>query len=486
MCRLTAITATDIPPQVKAFMLNDLMLRGNADDAQHDGWGIATEHEILRKSALSYWSSSPDSWMPRAEQLSSLVIGHVRKASLNTHRTLLESHPYEFEVEGGSRLTIAHNGLILGFPYIYNTGTAAEPNTDTFRAAKVLAETLQHLSAVNPNQGVDKEVVESWASQFTTGSAYVFMIMYRGRLVVVRGPATRTMHLAQLGNGYVLHTSKEAIAAFGGLAATYGYPIGEIYAMKEHTVLTFSPGSLDYGYEGIAPSYRAYTVYKKNDDGAGNGSKADARTQLYLPAPKGNGAIGFSVRDDEDEEEARLARYWQRSNRHRSHSSDDGPEDPYAHSTYRPRWEFHRLSRDERAALDRARQDEVAQLHAVLNPMRTSLIGYWLAEHFSVKTRFGTTSQLPDIACIKYLDPVDLQEFKQLTVDKSGDPRSGLTPRQRWLVNTWNTIVGRHEEFRCLLRFTEHFDYFWMRADLSDETFKQYVRIVQANTKVIV
>src|SRR6185369_9219604 len=137
MCRLLGMTFTDpdLQPR-KAEMLDRLMLVSQTDEGQNDGWGV-TDGIAVIKSEKMYSASTP-LWRRELDPAEPWL-AHVRKASAGMGRTALESHPYEFEVNGVP-LFAAHNGMINGT--VWKTGTDI-PNTDSYRAFTVLTQIME-------------------------------------------------------------------------------------------------------------------------------------------------------------------------------------------------------------------------------------------------------------------------------------------------------------------------------------------------------
>lgn len=206
MCRISLLTATDVPQYSAALLLHDLMLRSNAD-SQPDGWGIYLDGcGIQHKSAAPYWQGSSQ-WMHDYMDQSTpdgynngVMLGHVRTASAYTGRADKDSHPFTFLNDDGSvRFVAAHNGQINGsyVPYVYD---ASAPNVDSYRAFLKLSEML------GADGTIDASLIDAWLAHYECGSAFVITLIRNGTLYVLRNDK-RPLHFANIGNGFVFNTS---------------------------------------------------------------------------------------------------------------------------------------------------------------------------------------------------------------------------------------------------------------------------------------
>jgi predicted glutamine amidotransferase len=232
MCRLFALTTTNLDPTMRRLFWHQLALASNADGQPH-GTGMS-DGTLIAKSHLPFvnygtnWASilKPDA----------IWLGHVRAASQHTGRTMHEAHPFVFKLDNGSYLHAAHNGGITGM----SEPEKDEPKVDSYQAFKLLVALL------NKNKAeLTQAVIDTWTSDFGIGSQWTFMLHYQGRLTVLRG--VRTMYYMQLGNGLMFNTSHEVLLHVKEWINTYWYNkyvLGRIEEIKEYQMGTFDKASV--------------------------------------------------------------------------------------------------------------------------------------------------------------------------------------------------------------------------------------------------
>jgi len=196
MCRLCLLTATNIGPEVKKEIAHETLMRASHGDAgQRDGWGVTDGRRITR--SVNWYFEDVPTWKHELFG-DGFLLGHLRKASAGTRRTVAECHPYTFETNHGP-LIAAHNGYFDGGRY---TGWSNDmPGTDSYRA-------LNQLALLINEQGVAElkpEIITDWLSTFYDTSHYAVMLLWRDRAYVVRG-RTRPLSALRVGNGYLFHT----------------------------------------------------------------------------------------------------------------------------------------------------------------------------------------------------------------------------------------------------------------------------------------
>lgn len=222
MCRLAAITSTDIEPQTKKALMHFMMVASAGDDNQVYGAGVS-DGDAIFKSGQSYINADGLSWLgeldPRAPW-----IGHVRKPSANTTGADSEAaHPYACDNSGNAFVGI-HNGWVAG-----TTGWRKDaPDTDSWRAFKA----LERLAA---GALLDQPLIQRWLQTFESGTSSSFLLVQDGQLIGVRG--LRTLYRFKLHNGWVINTSHAVIANVHAYAALFMLPIERIEELPEGTYI---------------------------------------------------------------------------------------------------------------------------------------------------------------------------------------------------------------------------------------------------------
>lgn len=408
MCRLTAFLSPSPNGVHLQRALHIAMLAANAHEGQQDGWGVgALDAEgapiILSKAGDPYVKSNPDSWQDalrdRLSVTPNILIGHVRKASHTTARSSHASaHPYFLASSkpGGHPFILAHNGFIIGsysMPKpegaVVGTGFNNIPDTDTYRAGLYLRVLIDALDEIPETLSTD--LLNEWCSDFTTGSSYVFYILYRGELHVIRG-VERTMHVIGTHMGVGQGDDAGRYNASSMVLATvaeilefnqqYILPPAEadfasnILEIPEHTHARFqvTPEGVFASLQPMSVTFKrsATTTYTHVPAATGHTAlparttpaTTSARTQLLLPGA------------DDDEEDGTTRGY------------DDSPyeEDPFNVAlTLRTTSDTHD---SRRLSVIRGRINYVT---GKLNPMRKQTIAYWAAHYFThVNTHTGS------------------------------------------------------------------------------------------------
>jgi hypothetical protein len=230
MCRMMAITDSHFARPYRELILDQLMLASFSDGYQDSGCGVSDGHEI-RKAAQPYLVVGP-MWH-RSLADNSIWMGHVRRASRGTWLTPHEAHPFMFPLADGSTLIAQHNGFINGF----DKRVAGEPNVDSYRAFKLLAELVTERRTINA------DLINSWISNFGEGSEWTFMLQHHGDLYIARGD--RPMHFMSLGNGHVFATSIDVLLYVKNWIRSFWphFKPGKITAIAQYTFAHARHGS---------------------------------------------------------------------------------------------------------------------------------------------------------------------------------------------------------------------------------------------------
>lgn len=252
MCRLSAITSSNIRPEMKRLIFNQLMMLSCAHDGQFDGAGV-TDGLNIYKSRMSYFYQGP-SWIQSLSP-DHVWMGHVRSASSRTEISNAAAHPYAFPVNDGEQwLIAAHNGTIRGT----REPRADEPVVDSYRAFDGLKDLIQYTRSTD----ITPELINTWTSTFGIDSEWTFMLMLEPDVLhIVRG--NRTMFFMPFGNGYIFNTAKPVLVNLKSWLVTYWgqeYHGGKIEEVKENTLLQTSFGTDVYRAQKISGSPQAAAV----------------------------------------------------------------------------------------------------------------------------------------------------------------------------------------------------------------------------------
>lgn len=239
MCRMAA--AVGIEPDLARFLVDRSLLAAlHEDNGQVDGYGIGvgTDSDVylLAKGAGAY--TTAPYWLEMPELTNAqVVVGHLRAASKNTEIGEKEAHPYLMRTDLGAIL-FQHNGNVAASVGIGSAIDPKAPRTDSYMAGVELVD------YINQTRQLSVPSLASWASMtFTSEDKFVFFIVHRSTLYVVRGTPARTMYIARVGDGYVLHTSKDALqhaARFAKLAVS-------LEEIPPYTVVSISQQGVEIG-----------------------------------------------------------------------------------------------------------------------------------------------------------------------------------------------------------------------------------------------
>ncbi len=247
MCRMAATVG--IEPDLARFLVDRSLLAAlHEDNGQVDGYGIGvgTDSDVylLVKGAGAYTTAPYWFEMPELAN-AQVVVGHLRAASKNTEIGEKEAHPYLMRTDLGAIL-FQHNGNVAASVGIGSAIDPKAPRTDSYMAAVELVD------YINQTRQLSVPSLASWASMtFTSEDKFVFFIVHRSTLYVVRGTPARTMYIARVGDGYVLHTSKDALqhaTRFAKLAVS-------LEEIPPYTVVSISRQGVEIGSFQLSPPF---------------------------------------------------------------------------------------------------------------------------------------------------------------------------------------------------------------------------------------
>lgn len=238
MCRLCAFTDTNASPFIRLLAMDRALLMAQGDlPAQRDGWGIS-DGVITKKAKGAYRSYNQTAWMQDFERTNNsdkIWISHVRQASTGTALTDDEAHPFVFP-----NFVAAHNGTIYGT--LVDDTPKDSPNSDSWRAFWRLNELIKDGASID-------SVLETWLNRYEDSSAFVFFILQNEKLHIIRGPKTRDMYYAPMGNGLMLHTDTVVIQATQAqLQWINQEPIQEVKEFPELHYAVISPGKSEFDH----------------------------------------------------------------------------------------------------------------------------------------------------------------------------------------------------------------------------------------------
>lgn len=234
MCRLLALTATDIDAPMRKLFFSQLMLISNAD-GQRDGAGVTDGHSLY-KSHYPYLVIGSE-WIDKLNAENTIWMGHVRSASGGTDITPYAAHPFRFVLNDNSAIYAAHNGFIRDMPKSEGT----EPRSDSYQAFKYLSALLNE-----QQYALTWDNINAWLALFGTNSEWAHMLHYQNKLFVLRG--NRTMFYMRFGNGFVFNTSNTVLLHFKEWIHTYWrkyYTVGRIEELSAFQGVVVAPGSHD-------------------------------------------------------------------------------------------------------------------------------------------------------------------------------------------------------------------------------------------------
>jgi predicted glutamine amidotransferase len=391
MCRLFALTFTDLL-EYKASWTDRLFLVSQTDEGQNDGWGITDGNE-LAKTQLMYSACTP-LWMHTLAPTAPWM-GHVRKASAGTGRTLLEAHPYQFDVHGAS-LYCAHNGKIDGT--VWNNGTGI-PNTDSYRAFLALSNMMNK----NHHEALTTHLLSEWLKEFTDTSQLAMLFHYHNQIVALR--KDRSLHHMRIGNGYAVHTSKDVLEIFKRyIKIVNNVDSGDIVEIPTNSMTVFEAGS--DSIVQIAVDIQMRTYWKGNtvkNEVSPAGITNTVTTPKTLPPATDGGAKTFSTSVTRPKKE-----------KNAQNTETDEP----------------------------TRLDLMSEIVNYLSPLRQGLVWFWTMRSLGYTTDAVTAISTQDLKLWRDMLP-------RYTCVKSSSGEiieRPYTTRAYMLINQWNHVVARGKD----------------------------------------
>lgn len=268
MCRLFAITASDITPNSKVDIIDRSMLLLSTE-FQKDGWGISDGLQVW-KTASPY--SDDFSWMNEIDLTSRIIIGHLRSASYGTNKTKLENHPFIFDdTHQKCKPFIAmHNGKFDGLTI---PRFANEPVSDSYCAFKKLAS----------HPIIHSVSISNWLSEFEANSTFAFMILQNNRLFVARDDTCKLFY-ATIGNGLMIMTSFSAFEQTKAYALVrHKIKIGPIHSIPSGRLYMIDYGRTNYSMKFLTHKFKPVKPFSWTG-GYGTNNYTPANTgKLYSP-----------------------------------------------------------------------------------------------------------------------------------------------------------------------------------------------------------
>jgi hypothetical protein len=461
-----ALTDLSVPLTLRKHLMAQSLVLSMHDGGTHDdGTGISDGYTVW-KTGDSAAKASYD-WWPMLEDRP--IVGHVRKKSIGTGvATAKAAHPFMYKVpiqytdgvEREKKLVLAHNGHFAGVksrPGWKELGD--RPDSDTFFAGQELAALLE----IHNTEILTKDIIEEWLSNFAANSTFSLLIMYDGRLTVVRGK-DRPLALFPLAERrFYINTSFQVATHMHGFIRS-AYPditIGDdVAVLAENTAIFF-------GQDGVAEPEiikLEYTMQPSSYTGntyqwSAGGWRAD----------EGNWRRG-------EERVSGNAAGSANSGKGNSAGSSGAKTQPLGFSTSR---------QNAADAADIIYNDSLRWLQGLFQPLRMPLLIDWIWKVTGNHMPCPATDQ-----AIKALTADDLEQF----LDTISPGWSGVAPidmvnseiltsAQRRLINLWNHRVGRQEELISYYALFGNAEQpFWMDPDVigKDEEFSALIDMYSA------
>jgi hypothetical protein len=435
VCRLMAITEParegGLDQATRLVILERMLLLSMCDEAQVDGTGVS-DGVMWWKSPQPAWEAG-NGWQARMHDTRPLM-GHVRKSSHTTGRTVKEAHPFVYALsdeENGPELHLAHNGFFTGND-ARQWSQKDLPDSDTYWAGKVLADELRR---TRPER-LNAQILQSWLTHFSTGSTFSLMMFYGDRFTVLRGK-DRPMTAFEFGGGYILNTS----AKVGGLMREYvksldlDIHIGEtVEAAEEGSLLQFDLNGrlLEEESGKIEIKLRTYVT----------GASYHYEGGVYMPV----GTLSSSKKASGGEK----SESGSASGSSSAASTATTKTQPLALPAPAPVSSPDSTGKSEVTAEEVAVEEILSYFRQAYTPMREPLLMHWIAKSLGVEVGDPLTIK-------KVIGLRDLEDFFEDSVGAShfrieaGYSRMPmLTATQRRLINIWNHEIPRTVELEVL------------------------------------
>lgn len=233
MCRISFIAKPESLRNPKLLM-DHMMLQSFTDDNQKDGCGVSDG-----KYAVKSFQPYPEVGIEMLDRLDvgRSWIGHVRRRSNGTDYNAEAAHPYRYFPVPDVRMTFVHNGFVelAG----YETTDPDEPNTDSYRAGKVLSQ------MIGKNQGqVNLDIIRNWLDGMYAFSEFAFAFQLDDKAYIVRG--NREINMLQVNGSYIGNTSAKVldrVRVWMRSQKLYAVDKGS-YFLPPFTFATFSAGKM--------------------------------------------------------------------------------------------------------------------------------------------------------------------------------------------------------------------------------------------------
>lgn len=255
MCRLTALTATNISNVDVARILHLAMIASQASDSQNkDGWGVASSWGQYMKNSGSFMTADQEWYqhVVNSKVRYTPALAHLRNSSAGTSVTAKEAQPFVFGVDDNSVSFVAmHNGRVDGSYNDRRGWQTGDPNSDSWRAF----DRLHTMMVTNNHWTINAELITQWLNAYEDSSAYVFVIATDNDIHVVRNNQ-RDLHCMKCGNGFLITTSADAARFVRNSAPLFGIS-GSLFPDKDPLVFAqdklyhLTAGSHDIHFEQL-------------------------------------------------------------------------------------------------------------------------------------------------------------------------------------------------------------------------------------------
>jgi len=253
MCRLVALTATNVSNSEVAKILQLAMIASQASDSQNkDGWGVSSSWGNYMKNSGSFLASGQE-WIDHVVNSRTRytpALAHLRNSSAGTSVTVKEAQPFVFESNDGISFVGMHNGRMDGSYSGWRSWQTGDANSDSWRVFSRLNQMM-----LDKNQRtVNADLITEWLNAYDDSSAYVFVIASGSDIYIVRNNL-RDLHCMRCGNGFLITTSADAARFVRNSASLHSistvFPDKDPSAFIQDRLYHIRAGSHEIGFEEL-------------------------------------------------------------------------------------------------------------------------------------------------------------------------------------------------------------------------------------------